>query len=176
VTPRRSLNQIPINPSMKNYLVPGNVSTTAVVTDTPAVVALLQETLEISKTQKEIGAVRVRVVVDESVSDEVVDLTTEEVVSTRVPRGIEVQTRREPWNEGETIVVPVYEEVIVTERRLILKEEVHITRHIHRSREPVSVPLRQERAVIERRLPDGSWDAVGEADTAGSTGPSIAFD
>lgn len=159
---------------MRNDLVPGDVSTPAVGTDTTAVVALLQETLEISKTQKEIGAVRVRVVVDESVTDEVVDLTTEEVVSRRVPRGVEVQARREPWNEGETLVIPIYEEVLVTERRLVLKEEIHVTRHMHRSSEPVSVPLRRQRAVIERRSPDGSWKAVEEAEAAGSTAPSPA--
>ncbi|RYF41699.1 MAG: DUF2382 domain-containing protein, partial [Cytophagaceae bacterium] len=82
-----------------------------------------------------------------------------------------VQARREPWNEGETLVVPIYEEVIVTERRLVLKEEVHIIRHIHRSSEPVSVPLRRERAVIERRLPDGGWKSVGENDNVTRTEP-----
>ncbi|MDQ1811905.1 DUF2382 domain-containing protein [Massilia sp. CCM 9210] len=52
--------------------------------------------------------------------------------------------------EGDTLIVPVVEEVLVTERRLRIKEEVHITR-IQRSRsQSGTVMLRAEDVVVER--------------------------
>ncbi|MDB5819460.1 MAG: hypothetical protein JWQ11_3100 [Rhizobacter sp.] len=125
--------------------------------DPVAVVALMQETLEVNRTQQETGALRVRVLVDQSMAQAANDTAIDAVTSTRVPRGLYVEARREPWNDGDVLVVPIYEEVMVCERRLMLKEEVHITRHTTRTSEPLEVPLRRERAVIERRRPDGVW-------------------
>jgi uncharacterized protein (TIGR02271 family) len=52
--------------------------------------------------------------------------------------------------EGDTLIVPVVEEVLVTERRLRIKEEVHITR-IQRTRtQSGTVMLRAEDVVVER--------------------------
>ena len=52
--------------------------------------------------------------------------------------------------EGDTLIVPVVEEVLVTERRLRIKEEVHITR-IQRSRtQSGTVMLRAEDVLVER--------------------------
>jgi uncharacterized protein (TIGR02271 family) len=128
-----------------------------------AVIPLLQETLEVSRTSQETGAVRVRVLIEETLESATNDLAYDEVISTRVPRDVEVPQRRDPWNEGDALVVPIYEEVLVTERRLMLKEEIHITRRTLRSSEPVDVPLRRERAVVERRSPDGVWIAEESA-------------
>lgn len=52
--------------------------------------------------------------------------------------------------EGDTLIVPVLEEVLVTEKRLRIKEEVHVTR-IRRSRTQTgTVILRAEDLVVER--------------------------
>ncbi|CUI02715.1 YsnF/AvaK domain-containing protein [Massilia antarctica] len=52
--------------------------------------------------------------------------------------------------QGDTLIVPVVEEVLVTERRLRIKEEVHITR-IQRSRtQSGTVVLRAEDVLVER--------------------------
>lgn len=125
--------------------------------DSSLVVPLLAETLEIGRARHETGAVRVRVLVDETTTRVPSDASVDEVTSTRVARGILVDARREPWNDGDVLVVPIYEEVLVTERRLMLKEEVHITRRTLRTSETLDVPLRRERAVVERRRPDGVW-------------------
>jgi stress response protein YsnF len=52
--------------------------------------------------------------------------------------------------EGDVLIVPVYEEIVVVERRIRLKEELHITR-IHRQ-EPFiqTVLLKSEQVSIER--------------------------
>lgn len=52
--------------------------------------------------------------------------------------------------EGNTLVVPVLEEVLVVQKQLLLKEEVHITRHRRPVRVPQSVALRSEQVTVER--------------------------
>ena len=52
--------------------------------------------------------------------------------------------------EGDVTIIPVLEEILVVEKRLMLKEEIHI-RRISRSEEvETTVPLRRQRAVVER--------------------------
>ena len=55
--------------------------------------------------------------------------------------------------EGDTIVVPVIEEVIVTERKLFLKEEVRIRRVRETSVHHEIVTLREEDVVVTRTAP-----------------------
>ncbi|NHZ92439.1 DUF2382 domain-containing protein [Massilia sp. CCM 8733] len=52
--------------------------------------------------------------------------------------------------EGDTLIVPVVEEVLVTERRLRTKEEVHITRTRRTRTQGGTVMLRAEDIVVER--------------------------
>lgn len=52
--------------------------------------------------------------------------------------------------EGDTLVVPVLEEVLVVERRLRIKEELHITRVRHEEHYRDTVPLKAERVEVER--------------------------
>lgn len=110
---------------------------------------------------EEVGALRVRVLTEEHSETLEHSLEQESVVVERVPVGVAVVQTREPWTEGDVLVVPVYEEVI--ERRLVLKEEIRL----HRQRFTVShteqVPLRRQRAVVERRQADGSWTEVDNA-------------
>jgi stress response protein YsnF len=52
--------------------------------------------------------------------------------------------------EGDTLVVPVLEEVLVVERRLRIKEELHITRIRREERHVESVLLKSEQVRVER--------------------------
>jgi stress response protein YsnF len=52
--------------------------------------------------------------------------------------------------EGDTLVVPVLEEVLVVERRLRIKEELHITRIRHEEHYRDTVSLKAERVEVER--------------------------
>jgi stress response protein YsnF len=56
----------------------------------------------------------------------------------------------------DTIVIPVVEEIVVVERRLILKEEIHVrkTRRVERKSEQVT--LRTQQAEVLRLPPKGS--------------------
>lgn len=51
--------------------------------------------------------------------------------------------------EGDTMIVPVLEEVLFVEKRVVLKEEVRITSRRREVREPQRVVLRSERVSVE---------------------------
>lgn len=52
--------------------------------------------------------------------------------------------------EGDTLIVPVLEEILVVEKRLRIKEELHITRTARQERYADTVVLRTEQVSIER--------------------------
>jgi uncharacterized protein (TIGR02271 family) len=60
-----------------------------------------------------------------------------------------------PRQEGDTLIVPLLEEVLVVEKRLILREEVRITRRKVERRSTQSVVLRSEEATVERSGAEG---------------------
>jgi stress response protein YsnF len=53
-------------------------------------------------------------------------------------------------------VIPVVEEILVVERRLVLKEEIHVRRVRTTTRHRETVTLREEEIVIERAEPGAS--------------------
>ncbi|MEN3277975.1 MAG: hypothetical protein V7631_3765 [Massilia sp.] len=52
--------------------------------------------------------------------------------------------------EGDTLVVPILEEVLVVERRVRIKEELHISRIRHERQHQESVVLKAEQVSVER--------------------------
>lgn len=66
--------------------------------------------------------------------------------------------------EGDTWILPVLEEVIVVEKRLLLKEELHVTQTGDRESVSVPVTLRRQVAEIERVPAADSSDV--ESDTS----------
>lgn len=52
--------------------------------------------------------------------------------------------------EGDVLIVPVFEEVLVVEKRMKLKEELHITRTRIEESQPQTVVLKKEHVTIER--------------------------
>jgi uncharacterized protein (TIGR02271 family) len=53
-------------------------------------------------------------------------------------------------HEGDTTIIPVLEEVLVVEKRLILREELHIVRRREEHRDPQKVTLRKENVEVEK--------------------------
>jgi uncharacterized protein (TIGR02271 family) len=52
--------------------------------------------------------------------------------------------------EDDTMIVPITEEILVVEKRLILKEELHIHKRRIETRQPQQVTLRREEVRVER--------------------------
>jgi stress response protein YsnF len=101
------------------------------------------------------GRVRIETVTDtvEELAHATLDEETVEV--TRVPIGREVSAAPAVRTEDGVVIVPVMEEVVVVEKRLVLKEELHIRRQVTQENVEVPVTLRKQRAVVERLSPEG---------------------
>ena len=52
------------------------------------------------------------------------------------------------------MIIPILEEVLVVEKRLVLKEELHIRRSVTREDIEVPITLRKQRAMVERLGPE----------------------
>jgi uncharacterized protein (TIGR02271 family) len=52
--------------------------------------------------------------------------------------------------EGDTLIVPVFEETLVVEKRLVLKEELRITKRRAERHRPRRTTLRHEEVSVER--------------------------
>jgi uncharacterized protein (TIGR02271 family) len=118
--------------------------------DDPNTLRLLGEEVSFGKERVETGRVRVRVVTREHEEAVDVPLTRERVEVERVAIGRDIEAIPPRRQEGDTLVVPVVEEVIVVRRKLVLKEEVRLklVRSTEQHRE--NVILRRQEAVIER--------------------------
>lgn len=55
--------------------------------------------------------------------------------------------------EGDVTIVPVLEEVLVVEKRLVLREEIHVRETLSREEVELPVSLRRQRATVEREEP-----------------------
>jgi uncharacterized protein (TIGR02271 family) len=111
---------------------------------------LLAEELSVEKEAVETGRVRVtkqtrtrEAFVDENLLREHAEVKT-------IPIGREISETPSVRQEGETIVIPIVKEVLHTERRLILKEEVKITRRRTSEQFQDRVAFRRQEAVITR--------------------------
>ncbi|HVF28698.1 MAG TPA: YsnF/AvaK domain-containing protein [Pyrinomonadaceae bacterium] len=121
------------------------------------VMPIIEEELNVGKREVETGRVRIRKVVRER--EEVVDepLLQEDADIKRVAVNRIVDGPVPVRYEGDMMIVPLLEEVIVTEKRLLLKEELHISVRQSETRNPQLVTLRSEEAIIERLDGQAEW-------------------
>ena len=132
-----------------------------------AVVPVIEEELRVGKRVVETGRVRIRKTVHEH--EEVVDepLMREEYDVERVPIDEFVDGPVGPRHEGETLVVPVLEEVLVVEKRLVVREELRITRKRTEERRPQRVKLLSEEVSVERTETDAARGDADESEGGG---------
>jgi uncharacterized protein (TIGR02271 family) len=121
-------------------------------------IPIVEEEVRVDKRQVVTGRVRVHTEVETLEEMARASLEGETVEVQRIPVDRIVTVAPEVRTEGDLTVVPIVEEVMVVEKRLILKEELHIRRR--RSSETVEIPvtLRKQRAIVERLPPDGDKD------------------
>ena len=117
------------------------------------VIPLAEEAATIGKRQVVTGRVRVQTITDTVEELARTDVQRETVEVTRVPIDRVVETAPEIRTEGDVTILPVVEEVLVVEKRLVLKEELHIRRRITTETAEVPVTLRKQRAIVERLAP-----------------------
>lgn len=122
------------------------------------VIQEIEESLHIEKRVVEKDGYRLTKVVkthqqlvDEELRDHRIEIE-HRAIGQQLPSGVAMP---EPHYEGDTLVIPVIEEILVTQKRLLLIEEVRITRIQSSHRSQATVELRKEIIEIEQ-LADGS--------------------
>lgn len=118
-------------------------------------IPLVEEELSVSKRQREKGRVVVQTIPRERQELVEQELERVDVEIERIPVDRVVETPPRIREEGDTLVIPVVEEVVVVEKRLVLREEirVHRRRSVEQFQQPVT--LRSEDVRIERHGPSG---------------------
>ncbi|MFL6819007.1 MAG: YsnF/AvaK domain-containing protein [Bradyrhizobium sp.] len=116
--------------------------------------SLAEENAHVEKRRIITGRVRVHTAVD--VVDQVIseELTAERMAVDRVAVNRYVETAPSIRTEGELTIIPVLEQVLVVQTKLLLKEEIHIRRSVTKETVTETVPVRKQRAVIESEEAD----------------------
>lgn len=119
------------------------------------VVPVIEEMVEVRKQMVDTASVRIVKTVHEHEESVNEPLRRETVAVTRVPVDRVVDAASPPRNEGSTTIIPIYEERLVVQKQLVLKEELHVMRQETVDRDArQTVTLRREDVAIERRTPD----------------------
>jgi uncharacterized protein (TIGR02271 family) len=114
-----------------------------------AVVPVLAEELEVQKRRVETGKVRLTKVVHEREVQVDEPLWREEVEVTRVPIQRVVDGPVPVREDNGTTILSVVEEVLVVEKRWMLREEIHIRTQRRETHQPQRVTLRSEDVQVE---------------------------
>ena len=114
------------------------------------VVPLHAEEVSVAKRRVVTGQVKVGTITKEC--EQLVEelLEHEHVEIERIAVGKEVDKAPTVRQEGDTLIIPVLEEIVVVERRLLLKEEVRVRRTREKQPYQERVVIRKQEAVITR--------------------------
>lgn len=105
---------------------------------------LAEEHLVAEVTEREQGVVRLTKRVEIIPTEAVFDLRSDDVSIQRRARNEVVQEVQAPFYEGDTMVIPVYEEQVFVETRLVLIEEILISTGTKTEQVTVKENLRRE--------------------------------
>lgn len=124
----------------------------ATLADGELYVPVHEEVLIPTTREIPLGEVVIRKRVEQIPSETTVNVGHDEVLVERVAVNRQIDAAPAPRQEGDTLVVPVVEEVLVTEKRLMLREEVRITRRRRTEEVTVSDTVRREVLDIEENM------------------------
>lgn len=126
-----------------------------VVTQEPIVIPVIAEELEVATREVARLGVRLTKTVSERTETVDVPLMEERTEVERVTINRVVDAPPAVRYEGDAMIVPVLEEVLVTEKRLVLREELHIRKWQTQVRKPQTITLRREHVRVDEPSADG---------------------
>lgn len=112
------------------------------------VIPVLAEQAQVNVQREHTGTVRVRKVVHQVTEPVATQGYREVVETTRVPVNQVVEAVEAPRSLDDLLVIPVYEERLVTQ--LVLVEEIHVRRRRETFEHTVATALRREEVIVER--------------------------
>lgn len=115
-----------------------------------AVIPIIEEEATVDKKIVETGKVRIskRISEREKIVDE--PLLQEEVSVERVAVNEFVESVPEIRREADTIIIPVVEERVILQKRLVLVEELHVKKQVIEAHKPQRVTLLKEEVDVKR--------------------------
>jgi uncharacterized protein (TIGR02271 family) len=114
------------------------------------VVPITEEQVIVQRQITETGRVQIEKSVREHIRHVDQPVIVEEVVVERVAVNRVLEEAVAPRYEGETLIIPLVEEVLIVQKQLVLREEVHITKVRREVQQPQEVRLRSEEVKIVR--------------------------
>lgn len=117
--------------------------------DGEIVVPLIAEEIAIGRKTVETGGVRVHKTVREDVQMIDEPIIREHIEVERVAVNEFVETAPAVRYEGDVMIVPVLEEVVVTQKRLLLREEIRLVKRREEISNPQQITLRREEVNLE---------------------------
>ena len=131
------------------------------------VIPVVEEILDVRQRRVETGRVRITKIVHEREEEVKAPRVREEVTIERVTLNRMVDAPVSMRQEGDTFIIPLLEEVVVVERRLMVKEELRITKRRIEEQASQQVKLRREEVVVERLDPSEQPQTLGKESSHG---------
>jgi len=114
------------------------------------VLPVMEERIKVETRPQLSGTVEIRKTVHERTETVDLPLQTEEVEVNRVTVNRYVEAPVPVRHEGDTMIISLLEEVVVVEKRLLLREEVHVKTVRKQLHNPQEVVLREEHVDVVR--------------------------
>lgn len=115
------------------------------------IIPVIEEDVQITKKVIDIAQVNISKTVNESTETFQIPLSSEEIVVKRIPINEYVDIMPPATRyEGETMIIPVLKEVAVIEKRMMLVEEIHVSKLKTENIETVDVLVKKEEVNVTR--------------------------
>lgn len=122
------------------------------------VIPVIEEEITVDKRIVESGKVRFSKKISEHEQMIDVPLIREEVRVERVPVNLFVEKLPEVRQEGDMLIIPVVEEQVVVQKRLLLIEEIRVRKELIEHHAPQTVKVLREEVNIRRIAADENAD------------------
>jgi uncharacterized protein (TIGR02271 family) len=116
----------------------------------PLVIPVIEEQVHVDKVTDETGRVRISKQVFDDVEQVNTLLNREEIDVQRVPVNQVVEAAPVARYEGDTYIIPVVREEVVTSIRYVLVEEIRVTKRQFQVVDSQTVTLRREAVTVEK--------------------------
>lgn len=114
------------------------------------IISVVEEQLHVGKKVVETGTVRISKTIHTEESLVEAPLVHDEVSVERVPMNTYIETAPEVRYEGDLMIIPVVQEVVVIEKRLMLVEEIRVLKRQLETTVSQTVSLRKEEIEVTR--------------------------
>lgn len=114
-------------------------------------IPVIEEQVKVSKKVIETARVKLSKTVTENIESVEIPLVQEEIVVKRIPKNefIDVIPPASRY-EGDIMIIPVLKEVAVVEKRMMLVEEIHVSKVKTEKTETHEVAVRKEEIKVSR--------------------------